>query len=134
MPLISREIRKHVVDHLKSMKLQNSSSSTTVAYVMHKYESDPRKVGQILWRIMQDPKIAAQELKKQFVILGGNHSFASNLAVLEIRPNDKNFLGMLCECYGFIDYWDDDQDDFLPEGKKMIDCVSQTFRCDVFVG
>ena len=107
------------------MKLQNSTGSTTVAFIMHKTERDPRKVGAILYRILSDPKTAAAELRKQFIILGGNHSFAANLKCSEVRNGrDENFLGMVCQVFAFIDWWDDEEDCFIPEGKKQIDCVS----------
>ena len=101
-PLVSRTRRKNVVEHLKNMKLQNSIGTTTTAFIMHKTETDPVKVGKLIWRILNDPGSLTAADKKCFVIIGGNHSHAANLLALMVQPKNDNFKGMTSRVFALL--------------------------------
>ena len=95
-----------------------------MAFVMHKTETDPVKVGMLLWRNQNDPGSIPPEQRKCLLIVGGNHSHAANLLALKIQQMNDNFKGMTCRCFAAIKWYDSKTGKTIEEGMKQINCVS----------
>jgi hypothetical protein len=123
-PLVSRGRRKHVVEHLKNMKLRNSVGTTTTAFVMHKSETDPVKLGKLIWRMHNEPESVSEDEKKSLYIIGGNHSHEANLLALLVQKRNENFMGMISRVFAHIKWWNEKTQSIIKEGFDQIQCVS----------
>ena len=123
-PLVARERRNQIVEHLKNMKLRNSVGTTTTAFVMHKSETDPVKLGKLVWRMHNDPASVSEDERKSLIIIGGNHSHEANLRALLVQKKNENFMGMISRVFGHIKWWNEKTGTIIKEGFDQIQCVS----------
>ncbi len=107
-PFRVKELNKEVVDQLARDKIGNGTAQITDAWIMHKWERNRKVLGQLVKKMMEAPNLVVD--KDQFMILGGNHTFASNQEVIvkNVKP-PKNFFSLRCVIFPYFDENDDEE-------------------------
>jgi hypothetical protein len=124
-PFRTKELNQEVVDKLASDKLDNGTSQITDAWVMHKSETNRKKLGRIVKQILDTPDCVMDT--EQFMILGGNHTHASNLKICKDNRNPPpNFGSLRCVIFP---YMDEDEPDQLQIAQDVSSCVLVLCLC-----